>query len=112
MKLDGAVSKVFHISEALPVPVNVAGIWRSLKSKASAVFPLLFLFTFAAGILSGAVSDRLSNVVNRSADAFIDGDGRCPAGQLDCLDHPDSDSPGLADFAGHAGRAGRKQAAE
>ncbi len=75
MKFDGAVSRVFQISEALPVPASVAGIWQALKSKASTFFPVIFLITFAAGILSGAVSDRLSNVVNRSADAFIGGYG-------------------------------------
>ncbi len=75
MKFDGAVSRVFHISEALPVPASVSGIWQTLISKASTFFPVIFLVTFAAGILSGAVSDRLSNAVNRTADAFIDGYG-------------------------------------
>ena len=73
MKFDGAESKAIHISKALPVPASVAGMWQALKSKAVTFFPIIFLFTFAAGILSGAVSDKLSNVVNRTADAFING---------------------------------------
>ena len=75
MKFDGAVGKAIHISGALSVPAGVTGLWRTAISKASSGLPFIFLFTFAAGILSGAVSERLSIVVNRSAEAFIGGYG-------------------------------------
>ena len=75
MKFDGAVSKAIHIPEALSVPAGVARFWVAAKSKASSLFPIIFLIAFAAGIFSGAVSERLSIVVNRTAETFIDGYG-------------------------------------
>ena len=73
MKISGAVSKAIHIPEALSVPAGVDGILRTVKSKATTFFPVIFLIVFAAGIMSGAVSDRLSSAVNQTADTFIDG---------------------------------------
>ena len=75
MIFEGAVGKAIHISEVLTVPAGVAGLWKTAISKASSLLPIIFLIAFAAGILLGAVSERLSFVVNRTAETFIDGYG-------------------------------------
>ena len=69
------VDRAIHISGTLSVSPGIAGLWRAASSKASSFFPFIFLFTFAAGILSGTVSERLSIAVNRSAETFINGYG-------------------------------------
>ena len=53
----------------------VLGLWGGIKSKAVILLPLIFIFALGAGILSGAASDGLSNIVSTSAEAFIDGYG-------------------------------------
>ena len=75
MKFDGAVGKAIHTSGALSVPAGFAGLLRTARSKASSALPFIFLFAFAGGIVLGAVSERLSIVVNQSAEAFIGGYG-------------------------------------
>ncbi len=74
-EIEGAVGKAFHVSGTLSVWANFEGLWRATSSKASSILPFIFLFTFAAGILTGAVSERLSFAFNQSAKKFIHGYG-------------------------------------
>ena len=74
-EFQGVVGKAFHVSGTLSVRASFGGLWRAASSRASSILPFIFVFTFAAGILTGAVSERLSFAVNQSAEKFIDGYG-------------------------------------
>ena len=74
-ELTGAFDKARHFSDAILTRVPVLGLWDSIKGKAVILLPLIFIFALGAGIVSGAASDGLSNIVSTSAEAFIDGYG-------------------------------------
>ena len=69
-ELGVSVCKGIHISGVLSVPAGVVALWRMAASRASSVFLFIFLISLAGGILSHAVSGKLS--LNRSAESFID----------------------------------------
>ena len=47
-------------------------LWQAVKAKATIFLPVLFIFALGGGMVAGAVSQSLSQVVNSSAQAFID----------------------------------------
>lgn len=48
------------------------GLWQAIKAKATVFLPLLFIFALAAGMITGALSERLSDIVHSSAETFVD----------------------------------------
>ena len=56
-----------------PLPVSYfAGIWKTIRAKTTIFLPLLFILALAGGMITGAVSQRLSDIVNSSAEKFVD----------------------------------------
>ena len=51
---------------------RVFGPWQTLKAKSSILLPVAFIFTLGAGMVTGAMSERLSGAVNHGAEVFVD----------------------------------------
>ena len=47
------------------------GLWRKIKARTRIFLPVLMIFALGGGMITGAVSQRLSNLVNTSAEAFV-----------------------------------------
>ena len=65
-----------RISGRNPSRTGSKDLWQTIVSKTGSFAPLISVLALAAGILLGTVSDTLSNAVNSSAEAFIDGYGK------------------------------------
>ena len=62
--------KARHLPGTLVAMLDSTPAWQWIKT--TVFLPLLFIFMLAAGMVTGALSQRLSGFVNSSAAAFID----------------------------------------
>jgi len=67
------------LDQAIQLPSKVLsmikslGLWHTIKAKASILQPIIAILALGGGVLVGAASDRLSEIVSSSASALIDG---------------------------------------
>ena len=69
------LDKLRQISETVRSRVQSSTTWSAFSGKAAILLPLSFVLALALGIGMGSMSDTLSNTVNSSAGAFVDGYG-------------------------------------
>lgn len=62
-----------HPAGVIPYWNRLTNIWQAVKAKAGLLIPLASIVALAAGVGLGAISDTVSNAVNKMASAFIDG---------------------------------------
>jgi len=55
--------------------VHPLGLWRAFKAKTTIFLPLVSILALAGGIFLGAISETLSDAVNRTVSTFVDGYG-------------------------------------
>ena len=74
---EGAYSpdKLKRISDGLLSRFQSSAGWGAFKGKATILLPLSLILALALGIGLGSTSETLSNTVNSSAEAFVDGYG-------------------------------------
>ena len=64
--------KGWPLAGIAPLILILLGIWATIRSKTTIFLPILFIFALAGGMVTGAISERLSNTVNSSAEKFVD----------------------------------------
>ncbi len=55
--------------------VHPLGLWHMIKAKTSILLPIVSILALATGVFLGAISETLSDVVNRTVSTFVAGYG-------------------------------------
>ena len=71
-KTENTFNQPIPVLGGLQAVLDSFGPWRAIKGKTTLLLPLITLGAFALGILLGAVSEGLSDLVNTTANAFIE----------------------------------------